>query len=124
MSQYALPVIAPGTVDLAAMSDKESTKQAISVLKRLNSALATNNAEMLENCFLARQAFWKDQLALTYHLRTFTTRSVITAGLLETKRLRGLTEISDIPGKTQFVQATRVLVSYFSIYLQLVSQEL
>jgi hypothetical protein len=40
-------------------------------LDALNVALATNNTKALQECLFAEQAYWKDALALTYHLRTF-----------------------------------------------------
>lgn len=110
MSQHAIPIIPPGTVDLVSMGGEEPTKLALAVLKKLSAALAADDAEMLESCFLSEQAFWKDQLALTYHLRTFATPGVITSSLLETKSLRGLTEAFELKGKAHFVPATPVLV--------------
>ena len=99
------------------MSDEETTEQALLVLERFNAALAADDAETLESCFVAGQAFWKDQLALTYHMRTFADSSVIAASLLKTKALRGFTDRFEIAGKAHFVPATPVLVSRPSIYL-------
>lgn len=110
MSQHPLPVIAPGTVDGGFMSGDEATKQTLAVIKTYNAALTADDAEMLESCFFAGQAFWKDQLALTYHMRTFATSGVIAASLLETKTLKGTTEAFKIAGKAQFVLATPILV--------------
>jgi hypothetical protein len=65
----------------------------------------------LESCFYADQAFWKDQLALTYHLRTFKTPGVISASLLETKKLRSLSKGIAVDGAALFLPATPGLVS-------------
>ena len=98
------------------MSSEEPIKQALAVLKTLNDSLAANDAETLQSCFFAEQAYWKDQLALTYHLRTFTTPGVIVANLLKTKTLRGLTGKVEIVGKAQLV-VLPLLVRYIPIYL-------
>ncbi|ODM15871.1 hypothetical protein SI65_08711 [Aspergillus cristatus] len=111
MDEHPIPSITPGTVDLASVAGDEPTKQAGSVLNRLNAALAANNAEMLESCFFPSQAYWKDQLALTYHLRTFATPGVIAANLLETKTLRKVTGEIRVNGKAQFSQDLSTLVS-------------
>lgn len=111
MAQQSVPVIAPGTVDLASMAGEEPTTLALAVLSTFNAALAADDAKALESCFLADQAYWKDQLALTYHLRTFTTPRVIAAGLLETKKLRGVTGEVKLEGSAQFIPATPALVS-------------
>lgn len=111
MAQQPLPVIAPGTVDAASLADDEPTKQALAVLEAFNAALAADDDEALESCFFADQSYWRDQLALTYHLRTFTTPSVIAASLLETKTLRGLTKGLEIDGEARFIPASPCLVS-------------
>lgn len=65
----------------------------------------------LEACFYADQAFWKDQLALTYHLRTFKTPGVIAASLLETEKPRSISKGIAVDGVALFLPATPVLVS-------------
>ncbi len=106
-----LPFIAPGTIDPSTMSGEEATKQALAVLAALNAALDTGNADTLAACFFAEQAFWRDMLALTYHLRTFATADVVARAFLETKMLRGLSGAIEIEGAATFVPATPVLVS-------------
>lgn len=80
------------------------------MLSELNAALAAEDAEKLKTCFFPEQAYWRDQLALTYHLRTFATPAVVAASLLETKKLRELTEGIKLEGVPQFIPATPVLV--------------
>lgn len=111
-SQHPLPIIAPGTVDPASLSGDEPTRIALAALKTFNDALAAGDAEKLESCFYSGQAYWKDQLALTYHMRTFKTASVIVAGLLETEKLRGIDKGFEVKGKATFTPATPVLVSF------------
>lgn len=85
-----LPVVAAGTVDPDGIPDEVAAKLASDALDRLSAALAADDAQQLEGCFVEGQAYWKDQLALTCHLRTFTTPGVIAASLLATRKLRGL----------------------------------
>lgn len=109
-AQSPLPVIVPGTLDEASTGSSEISAAALGVLSEFNTALAAADAEKLEACFFPGQAHWRDQLALTYHLRTFATPPVIAAGLLETSKLRGLAEGVKLEGEPQFVPATPVLV--------------
>lgn len=106
-----LPVIAPGTLDPASMGGSVPLREALAVLNEFNAALAAEDAEKLKKCFFPEQAHWRDQLALTYHLRTFTAPAVIAESFLETKKLRGLTESIKLEGAPQFIPATPVLVS-------------
>ena len=114
MAENPVPSIAPGTVDPDSMAGDEPTKQARAVLDRLSAALAADNVEMLEGCFFPTQAYWKDQLALTYHLRTFSTPGIIAASFLETKASRGVTGEIAVEGEAQFVPATPTLVRNYS----------
>ncbi|KOC15292.1 putative monooxygenase [Aspergillus flavus AF70] len=109
MGQRPLPTIPAGTIDPASMAGDEPVKQARAVLDRLSAALAVDDAIALESCFFASQAYWKDQLALTYHLRTFSGPSVIAAGLLETKNLREIAGGVAVDGGAVFLPATPTL---------------
>ncbi|KAH9226022.1 hypothetical protein K456DRAFT_1934595 [Colletotrichum gloeosporioides 23] len=109
MAQNPVPVIAPGTVQEGSMGGEEPTKQAQFTLNAFNAALETRDAARLTECFFPNQAFWKDQLALTYHLRSFSTPSGVAAGLLETTQLRGVVGALSISGSAQFIPATPVL---------------
>lgn len=111
MIQHPLPLLAPGIIDPASMVGDEPTKQAQAVLDKLNTALARNDPEALEDCFWKDRAYWKDQLALTYHLRTFKTPDIISASLLETNKLRAIKGDITIDGGAMFIPATPVLVS-------------
>lgn len=111
MAQNPLPLLAPGMVDPVSMADYEPTKQTQLVLDNLNTALARNDAGALEDCFWKDQAYWRDQLALTYHLRTFKSPGIIAASLLETNKLRAIKGDITVDGGAIFIQATPVLVS-------------
>lgn len=111
MDECPLPALVPGLVDSESMAGNVATEQANIVLSRFNAALANNDAASLEACFYADQAFWKDQLALTYHLRTFKTPGVIAASLLETDKLRNISKGIAVDGAAVFLPASPVLVS-------------
>lgn len=111
MAQYALPNVHSVAKDLEPISSSETTSAARTILEQLTVALNANSMEELENCFFPEQAFWKDQLALTWHLRTFISPARIAKGLLETKHLREMTGNFEITGEAELVQAGPNLVS-------------
>ncbi|KAJ5371215.1 uncharacterized protein N7496_007307 [Penicillium cataractarum] len=111
MDQNPLPMLTPGLVDPAIMAGDAATKEAQLVLNTVNTALAVDDGESLAGCFFASQAYWKDQLALTYHLRTFESPRIIAASLLETKTLRAVNGEITLDGAAMFLPATPVLVS-------------
>lgn len=110
VAQAPLPVIAAGTLDPASTDGSEILKAALGVLSELNAALAAEDNEKLNTCFFPGQTYWKDQLALTWHLRTFADPAVVAASLLDTKKLRGLNEGIKLEGVPQFVPASPFLV--------------
>lgn len=55
------------------MTGNAPTIQAKEVLETFNVALASKNTNALAKFFYAEQAFWRDIVALTSHLRTFST---------------------------------------------------
>ncbi|PYH35349.1 monooxygenase [Aspergillus neoniger CBS 115656] len=109
MNQNPLPTLPLDLIDLSAMVGDEATIQARGVLGTLNSALATGDMKALEVCFYADQAYWKDQLALTWHLRTFSAPRTIAASLLETANLRNVFGGVEVDGAAVFLPATPVL---------------
>ncbi|KAK4238556.1 putative indole-3-pyruvate monooxygenase YUCCA4 [Achaetomium macrosporum] len=109
MAKHPLPVVPRESVPEEAMTGNEPTKEAVVVLRKLNAALASNDAHSLASCFLPSQAYWKDSLALTWHLRTFASPGVIAASLLQTKTLRQLDGEIKVQGDAQFMPATPVL---------------
>lgn len=93
------------------MEGEAPTKAVLAVLSALNGALATRSPEALKSCFFPGQALWRDQLALTYHIRTFASADSIVASLLETQKLRGLAAGFKLSGAAHFIPATPFLVS-------------
>ncbi|KAL8366311.1 hypothetical protein RB595_004873 [Gaeumannomyces hyphopodioides] len=103
MAKRPLPAVAPGTVDASSLTGKEPARLARGVLDKLNASLTAGDAAGVKDCFNASQAYWKDSIALTWHLRTFATPSTIAASLLETSRLRGLSRDGfQVDGDAQF----------------------
>lgn len=107
-ARLPLPSIAPQTIDNATLTGEEAAAQARHVLQTMNKALAAHDAEALANCFFPSQAYWKDQLSLTCHLRTLTGPREIAAGLIETSRLRALAGEIEF-SKAQFTPAAPTL---------------
>lgn len=94
------------------MSGDAPNQVAIKTLAALEAALAAHDATAVKNCFFPNQAFWRDLLALTYHLRTFAgTAGDVAASLVETTKLRGLNAGLKLSGTAQFIPATPALVS-------------
>ena len=110
MKEYPLPTIPSGTVSPESMVDKAPTVQAQALLDRLNAGIAAKDASAIAACFYDTQAWWKDSLALTYHLRTFTSPTVIAEALLVVTDLRGCGKLS-AEGEAVFIPATPFLVS-------------
>ncbi|OHE97143.1 hypothetical protein CORC01_07584 [Colletotrichum orchidophilum] len=105
MAKTPLPVIAEGTIEHASLDGDKPTKIALDLIKEFNAALKANDAAAVESCFFAEQAYWKDQLAFTYHLRTFQQAGVIASNLIETKCLRGLDQFR-LDGVASFAPVT------------------
>lgn len=105
-----LPKIAPGTVDPAGMTGDVPLTQTQEVLDVLNAALASNDAEKVAGCFFPEQAFWRDIVALTSHLRTFIQPGVVAAALLQLKGLRGIEGGIKISGDPHFVVMSPVMM--------------
>ncbi|CAH0050578.1 unnamed protein product [Clonostachys solani] len=90
MAEYPLPVVVPGTLETASLTPEGTIRQAAVVLDALSAALEGDDTKALKEVFFSHQAYFKDALALTFHLRTFTTPGVIALALLELQKLRGL----------------------------------
>ncbi|KAI4758567.1 hypothetical protein E4T52_09246 [Aureobasidium sp. EXF-3400] len=104
MKEYALPIVALVSAEFGAKDNLEVTQQALAISQEFNAAVATDDAEALGSCFLTEQAFWKDQLALTWHLRTFISPSRITSAFLETKKQRDIAGTFEIRGEASFAR--------------------
>lgn len=106
-----LPNIAPGTVDPASMAGNAPSVHAEAVLETFNAALTYKDTEKLADCFFPTQAFWRDIVALTSHLRTFSSSQVIATAFLQTSNLRGLVGRIKLARDAQFVVMSPVMVS-------------
>ena len=111
MYDNPIPAISPGLVDPTIMAGDAAMQQVCSILSQLNTALAADDFEKLKSCLFPSQTYWKDQLALTYHLRTLTTPGTIAGGLLETKASRNIEGEIVADGEAQFIPAKPTLVS-------------
>lgn len=87
LADNPLPIIAPDTLPKDPSAD-DATVVAAAVLDKLNAALATKDVKAVEACFFPGQSYWRDNLALTYHLRTFFNAARIASSLVETAELR------------------------------------
>ncbi|KAI0010778.1 hypothetical protein F4779DRAFT_576077 [Xylariaceae sp. FL0662B] len=105
-----LPKIAPGTVDPSTMVGDTPTTEAKSAVDAFNAALLRNDAEKLASCFYSEQAFWRDIVALTSHLRTFSMPSIIAAALLRMNKLRGVAGNVQFTGEAHFSVINPVLM--------------
>ena len=87
LADNPLPSIAPDVAPHAP-SANDATLLAAAALDKLNAALASKDVSAVEACFFLSQSYWKDNLALTYHLRTISTAVRIADSLVETAELR------------------------------------
>ncbi|KAJ1334071.1 hypothetical protein MN608_04074 [Microdochium nivale] len=89
-----LPVVPPETLAAAATAGGgDPTPAACLVLEQLNRAISKGDAAALESLFLGPRegdAYWKDQLVLTYHLRTFHGPRAISESFLHLASERGV----------------------------------
>lgn len=109
MADRPLPIIAGEVLEM--IKPEEAPAQAQQVLGELNSALSSGDVDKLASCFFESQCYWRDQLALTWHLRTFESPRNCATNLLETVALRGAAAGFAISGSPQFIPAAPTLVS-------------
>jgi len=109
-----LPKVTPGTVDPKSMIGTAPSIQATTILSAMNGALARDDVDKLASCFFAEQAFWRDIVALTSHLRTFSGCSVVATALRHLVELRGLKNKIQLIGKAKFAVISSVMVGCFS----------
>ncbi|KAF4452312.1 putative flavoprotein involved in K+ transport [Fusarium austroafricanum] len=90
--QQPLPVLTPDIVERISFAKVNEFDQSSSVLEAFAAALSAADAQALQECFFAHQAYWKDILAFTYHLRTFYTVPRVVPNLLVSCKDRGPSE--------------------------------
>ncbi|PSR84239.1 hypothetical protein BD289DRAFT_368848, partial [Coniella lustricola] len=81
-----LPTLPDGLSDPAAIDAAAIVQDA---LNTLSAGLQANDVAQIASSFLTSQAYWRDLLALTWHLRTFNDASTIVPSLLQLQRERG-----------------------------------
>lgn len=109
--QKSLPILPLGIIDPSSMEDSEIAAHAQAVLSILNSALVSDDVDMLASVFYAKQAFWRDIAALTSHWRTFSSPGVIAAAFVKMKAARHIEGMLEIVGDSHLVVVSPVLVS-------------
>ncbi|KAK3897970.1 hypothetical protein C8A05DRAFT_38453 [Staphylotrichum tortipilum] len=109
MKEQRLPEVPKDLINFEATNNEEATARAQAALDTLNTALAFNDVEALEQCFHKPQAYWKDVLVLTWHFRTFTGAGTIAASLLGLMALRGLEGLVTMDGEARFSPPTPTL---------------
>ena len=112
LAENPLPSISPDLLQSSSVSGDELTKQALVVIAALNAALVADDVEGLAQCFFPDQSYWKDQVAMTYHMRTFNSARVVAANLLATKKLRGVPKGFKLEGTPLVIPVSPTLVSF------------
>ncbi|KAJ5621936.1 hypothetical protein N7528_005168 [Penicillium herquei] len=77
---------------LPELSDAEYRDLVSTALQSLSQALDSKDVLKVKSCFFASQAYWRDVLAFTYHLRTISSGGVIAPAMLELSEKRKLGE--------------------------------
>jgi hypothetical protein len=109
LAKHPLPTI-PADINVDALSGEQRTSIAEGVLENLNHALSSSNADALARCFFPDQAYWKDVLALTWHLRTFSGARTVAAALAKLTALRKIEGGVKLEGEPMWIRVSPVLV--------------
>lgn len=80
-------------------------------LTSLFDALSSGDVDKVKETFYTDQSYWRDQLALTYHFRTFNDRDVISEAMVERTRINKLGKVTVLPGTARLLPAGPPLVS-------------
>jgi hypothetical protein len=106
-----LPKIPPGTVNPALIDSSAVMTYTRSVMDNFNTAISSRDVEKLSECFY-EQAYWRDIVALTSHLRTIESPRVIATALLHTINLQGLKGNFEMIGDPHFAVMSPSMVNY------------
>jgi hypothetical protein len=91
------------------MGGDVASKEVTAAMKLLNDAVERADLRKLATCFYESQAYWRDTVALTAHVRTFTTRGVITTAFFDdggAQRYHNGLQLE----RAQFISATPVSI--------------
>ncbi|KAJ5730941.1 uncharacterized protein N7483_005449 [Penicillium malachiteum] len=77
---------------LPELSESEYRELVSTALQSLSQALESGDVLSVKSCFFASQAYWRDVLAFTYHLRTISGGGIIAPAMLELSKKRKLVE--------------------------------
>jgi hypothetical protein len=99
------------------MTGDAALLQAKAVIDDFNAALDSNDAEKLASCFYAEQAYWRDIVAFTSHIRTIDKPRVLATALLQMVSLRGLQGRIESTGSANFAVMSPVMVIAHNILL-------
>lgn len=98
-----------GTVHPDSMDKTATLKCVNSVLQLLNDALSSHDVEALSSYFF-EQAYWRDIVALTSHLRTISSPRPIAIALMQMTQLRKIDGEIVLLGDPKFIALSPVLV--------------
>ncbi|KAI9010547.1 hypothetical protein DFJ74DRAFT_684858 [Hyaloraphidium curvatum] len=90
------------------VSGEEAMRIASELLATVDAAIAAGEEAKLASCFLKEQSFWKDNVALTAHFRTFYQEAA-PRNLLKMAGERGAKGFQPIPGTVRCVPAMPTL---------------
>ncbi|KAJ4397786.1 hypothetical protein N0V93_002023 [Gnomoniopsis smithogilvyi] len=79
----------PLPANLPPSSDLNAPALITKALQSLTEALTSKDLSQIKSCFHPTQAYWRDLLALTWHLRTFNDAPSIAPALLHLTQQRG-----------------------------------
>lgn len=102
-----LPIVSTSLVE----TQRDVNALADNVLVAFTTALYGRDPVILEDLFFTEQAYWKDSLAMTYHLRTFNDRGPITQALLYLNSKRKVGKSKVVPESPTPISLNETLVS-------------
>lgn len=108
-----LPVIPSTAVCEKGIAPGEAANHARAVLESMNDALESADAGgggALTKLFFRDQSYWRDILALTYHIRTIRDAGPIVSTFSETRRQRGASRLVFVEDSAVFAPVTPSLV--------------
>ena len=106
-----LPVIPPTAVGEKGIAPGEAANHARAVLESVNDALeSADGVAGLTDLFFRDHCYWRDILALTYHIRTIRDAGPVVSAFSETRRRRGASRLVFVEDSAVFAPVTPTLV--------------